>query len=99
MAKVMSEEHFSQEVQQQNALARVIKENLVDQSLGRFADVAVRTGEHRFYQQSDRGKRRKCGMVARAASISRNKVAELVRFLMRRCGGEQINEECLDRMK
>ena len=100
MAKVMSEEHFSQEVQQQNALARVIKENLVDQSLGRFADVAVRTGEHRFYRQSYRGKRRKCVMVAPAlrARIP-NKVAELVRFLMRRCGGEQINEECLDRMK
>ena len=94
MARVMSEEH----VRRQNAIARVIKERLVDQSLGRFADVAVILGEHRFYEQSDRGKRRKCGMVARAASISPNKVAELLRFLMRRSGGEQINKDCLELM-
>ena len=99
MARVMSEEHFSQEVQQQNAIARVIQENLVDQSLGRFADVAVRTGDHRFYEQSDRGKRRKCGMVARTASISPNKVAEPLRFLMRRSGGERIDQDCLELMK
>ena len=99
MARVMSAEHFKEEVQQQNAIARVIKENLVDQSLGRFADVAVILGEHRFYEQSDRGKRRKCGMVARAASISPNKVAEPLRFLMRRSGGERIDQDCLELMK
>ena len=97
MAELMSEEHFSQEVQQQNALSGVIKENLVDQSLGRFADVAARTGDHRFYEQS--GKRRKCGTVASVASISYSKVAELLRFLTSRSGDEQINKECLDRMK
>ena len=92
MAELMSEQHFSQEAQQ-NGISRALKENLVNRSLRRFADVC----EDRFYEQS--GKRRKCGMVARAASISRNKVAELLRFLTCRSGDEQINEECLDWMK
>ena len=97
MAELMSKEHFSHEVQQQNVDSVVIKNNLGYQSLGRFADVAVSTGEDRFYEQS--GKRRKCGTVASVASISYSKVAELLRCLTSRSGDEQINELCLKCMK
>ena len=93
MAELMSEQHFSQEAQQ-NGISRALKENLVNRSLGRFADV-----DDRFYEQSGKRRRLKCGTVASVASMSYSKVAEVLRFLTCRSGGEQINELCLTCMK
>ena len=83
MAELMSKEHFSHEVQQQDVYSVVIKNNLGYQSLGRFADVAVSVASVGS------------GTVASVASISYWKVAEVLRCLTSRSGDEQINEACL----
>ena len=100
MAEVMSEETFWSELQQHNGVSRAIKdaikENLLNQTLGRFADAEVAESVQRH---PIRSLRVTSGMVAPPVNLGSNKVAGLLGYLAGRVGDAEIDKEFLDRMQ
>ena len=89
--------NISRKTLQQNKNLHVIKQNLVKKCLEMFAEIAETQDDYKkFYEQL--GKRLKPGL--REDSITRTKVAELMRYHTSTSGDEQRGfKEYVDRMK